>query len=169
MSIVLEKAAPHHVAALEALAISTFTATFGHLYMPEHLQDHLTKICSASFFTKELSNGCNIDIARSGEDVVGYIKYGAVGLPVEHHEHDREIHRLYVAAEQQGQGIGKQLMDNALQSSAMQAAPHLFLGVWENNHRAQAFYRHYGFRPIGEYLYYVGTHADREIIMQRFV
>ncbi len=168
-NLLLEKASLHHLAELETLAYSTFTATFGHLYTPENLQSHLVKTCSAAFFADALANGCNIDIARCGDEVVGYIKYGAVGLPIAYTKDDVEIHRLYVSAKWQGQGIGKKLMDHALQSLAVQSAAHLYLGVWEHNHKAQAFYRRYAFRPIGKYLYYVGTHADREIIMQRVI
>lgn len=166
MSIIIEKATLQHMAALETLARATFTATFGHLYAHNNLQAHLNKTCSATFFVQELANGCNIDIARIGNDLIGYVKYGSVNLPVKHDSKDMEIHRLYVAGKQQGQGIGKKLMENALNSPALQAASNIFLGVWENNHKAQAFYRSYGFNPIGEYLYYVGDHADREIIMR---
>lgn len=155
------------MAAIELLARSTFTATFGHLYTPDNLQAHLAKTCSAHFFAGELSGNSSIDVARIGNQLVGYIKYGAVGLPVEHGDRDMEIHRLYIDEGQQGHGIGKQLMDRALENPAVRSAPNLFLGVWENNHKAQVFYRRYGFRPVGQYLYYVGDHADREIIMQR--
>lgn len=166
MSVIIEKVVPHHMVALEALARPTFTATFGHLYTQDNLHAHLTKTCSESFFTQELANDCNIDIARVDNDLVGYIKYGAVNLPVKHDDHDMEIHRLYVMSGQQGRGVGKQLMENALNSPTLQTAPNLFLGVWENNYKAQSFYRRYGFSPIGQYLYYVGDHADREIIMK---
>lgn len=166
MFSIIEKATLQHISALETLARSTFTATFGYLYELDALQAHLDKTCSKDYFAQELANGCNIDIARIENDIVGYIKYGPVALPIKHNNNDIEIQRLYIVEGQQGKGIGRKLMDKALKSPALQTAENIFLGVWENNHKAQEFYRSYGFIPIGEYLYYVGAHADREIIMK---
>lgn len=158
---------PQQLPALEVLARASFTATFGHLYLAEHLQHHLDTTCSATYFAAEIERGNAVDVACADGELAGYIKYGAVGLPVVHGKADREIHRLYVRAGYQGQGIGRMLMDRALADTDLQAAPALFLGVWEHNHKAQAFYAGYGFEAVGEYLYHVGPHRDRELIMRR--
>lgn len=167
MAASLEIAEEKHVHALEHLARLTFTATFGHLYTAENLENHLSKTCSSDFFQRELANGITIVLAYNTAEYVGYIKYGAVGLPITHHPDDREIHRLYVVPSCQKQGIGQQLMEYALNDPYLSSAHGLYLGVWEDNTNAQAFYARYGFKPVGDYHYYVGTHADREIIMCR--
>ena len=40
----------------------------------------------------------------------------------------------------------------------------MYLSVWENNARAQAFYRRYGFEHVGEHKFMVGNTADRDFI-----
>jgi ribosomal protein S18 acetylase RimI-like enzyme len=40
----------------------------------------------------------------------------------------------------------------------------LWLSVWENNERAQRFYKRYGFEHVGEHKFMVGNTADRDFI-----
>ena len=167
MNVIFEKATPRHVASLEVLARSTFSSTFKHLYTAEDLAIHLDTTCSADFFIQELSSGCHINIACIGTELIGYIKFGKVGLPVNHATNDAEIHRLYMLDSYQNLGIGRKLMHTALDDSGVLAASNLFVGVWEHNKKAQVFYKNYNFKPVGEYDYFVGAHADREIIMSR--
>ena len=167
MQIIIQSIDESKMLELEKLAVSTFKETFGHLYTSDNLEHHLEKSCSAEFFLSDLAKGQHIDIAVIDGTLGAYIKYGCVGLPIDHNKDDAEIHRLYVTQIFQAQGIGKMLMNHALKQDHIQKAKRLFLGVWEHNLKAQNFYRGYGFEPVGEYIYYVGTHADREIIMQR--
>ena len=167
MAIVIKKADLPDLSVLESLSRQTFIETFGHLYTSENLNSHLDKTCSAAYFRQALASGRLIDLALMDDVVAGYITYGDVALPVTHEPADAEIHRLYIDAAFQRQGIGDALMRHALAGKRLRASPNVYLGVWEHNHKAQAFYRRFGFYPVGEYLYYVGTHADREIIMRR--
>lgn len=43
----------------------------------------------------------------------------------------------------------------------------LYIGVWSENFGAQRLYARYGFQPVGEYLFPVGQHRDREFILKR--
>lgn len=167
MHISIEPLSQEHLPQLETLARETFTRTFGHLYSAENLASHLNKTCTVPFFQKALLAGKRILVAREGRELVGYVKYGDLGLAVEHEEGDAEIHRLYVADSHHRRGIGKLLIEAALADGRLRQAANIFLGVWENNVKAQAFYSRYGFEAVGEYTYYVGTHADREFIMRR--
>ena len=167
MSMKLRTATPEDADALGDFAARVFSENFGHLYKPEDLAAHLVKSCSACFFTDCMKQD-TVLLAMDGEYIAGYTKVGAVGLPVRPHpENSGEIHRLYIDVPYQGRGVGHMLMKAALQLPILAQSSHIYLGVWENNHRAQAMYRSYGFAPVGEYLYYVGDHADREIIMMR--
>jgi ribosomal protein S18 acetylase RimI-like enzyme len=39
--------------------------------------------------------------------------------------------------------------------------------VWENNHRALAFYARSGFREVGEHIFKIGEQVDRDLILAR--
>jgi len=163
----------HDTEQLSTLSRQTFSDNFGHLYTAENLEYHLQKTCSPEFFAGALEGGDVITVACEGEHLVGYAKGGLVGLPVENlpagydPAQSREIHRLYVTTPFQTKGIGHALMQSLMDMPDIAGARMLYLGVWENNTRAQRFYARYGFATISEYRYYVGTHVDRELIMAR--
>jgi RimJ/RimL family protein N-acetyltransferase len=53
----------------------------------------------------------------------------------------------------------------------MDAARHrgaktLWLGVWERNHRARAFYAKCGFRDVGDHIFLFGTDPQTDLVMQ---
>lgn len=151
-----------------ALAAKTFTDSFGHMYSAEDLASHLASKCSAAYFEQSLRAGSTILMAKLDGKLVGYAKVGHVELPVKPLPAGAvEIHRVYVDKAFQGQGIGKAIMLYILALPKVDHAPIVYLGVWEDNVRAQGLYTLYGFEAVGRYLYYVGTHADREIIMAR--
>jgi diamine N-acetyltransferase len=165
MKLSLASALEGDAEALSGLAKRTFTETFGHLYSAENLNQHLEKTCSADFFRNAMKQD-HIIMAHNGNEIIGYAKFGSLGLPVENPQRTAsEIHRLYVIQPYQGRQIGAALMDMVMQHEIIRTSHAVYLGVWENNIKAQRFYSRYGFRPVGEYMYPVGTQLDREIIM----
>ena len=150
-------------------AARSFTDTFGHLYRPENLLHHMLHKFSAAFFEEALAAGDTILMLREHTRLIGYAKVGHLGLPVKPpvSRGAQEIHRVYVDKEFQGRGLGKALMLHILSLPRIATASTVYLGVWEENLRAQALYKQYGFAPVGRYLYEVGDQSDREIIMAR--
>jgi ribosomal protein S18 acetylase RimI-like enzyme len=43
----------------------------------------------------------------------------------------------------------------------------MYLGVWEKNHRAQAFYRKWDFVPVGEHIFQMGDDPQIDFWMMR--
>ena len=164
--IVIRAATEADAQKLSSFAADAFSRTFGHLYDPAELQKHLHETRSAQAFRRYL-NQDEILLAVNGAELVGYIKYGPVSLPIECEATAIEIHHLYVSHTAQGRGIGRTIMDAVLAKPSLLSAAAIYLGVWENNLRARAFYESYGFEKVGEYTYYVGHHADREHILRR--
>lgn len=156
-------------AAIAVCAAKIFVDTFGHLYTPENLQHHLLEKFSAEFFTRALEAGNTILLLKQANQLIGYAKVGPLHLPVKAPipKGAQEIHRVYIEKAFQGRGLGKALMLQILSLPRVATAAAVYLGVWEENIRAQALYAQYGFRPVGHYLYHVGDQSDREIIMAR--
>ncbi len=156
--------------AIAAFAAKAFNETFGHLYRPENLLQHLLHKFSAAFFAEALANGDTLLMMKEGARIIAYAKVGHVDLPVKPPipTGAQEIHRVYIDREFQGQGLGKALMLHILGLPRITTAPIVYLGVWEENLKAQSLYKQYGFTPIGHYLYQVGDQYDQEIIMARY-
>jgi ribosomal protein S18 acetylase RimI-like enzyme len=164
VSIQYRDAVGADAAALAAFAEATFTATFGHLYPPQDLAAFVTEKYRAPIIAAELADAeTRYRLALRGDAIVGYCKMGAVDMDVDATE-AVELHRLYVDAGAKGSGIAQALMDEALAWARGRGAKAMYLSVWENNARAQAFYRRYGFEHIGEHKFMVGSIADRDFI-----
>ncbi len=161
-----------HVPALAQLAAQTFSETFAHLYPIEDLQAFLRKSYGHDALTTEIAQPGQfwrmlVDDTGAG---VAYLQCGPVSLP--HLEADPsrqgEIKRLYVRQTMQGKGLGRQFMTMALDwlKERYGDAPQ-WIGVWSENHKAQALYGSYGFQRVGEYQFPVGSTLDDEFILRR--
>ena len=43
----------------------------------------------------------------------------------------------------------------------------IWLGVWERNPRAQAFYRKWDFRVVGDHIFVLGSDPQTDLLMER--
>jgi len=166
MTLPIRHATPNDATALAILGARLFSENFAYLYDPRDLAAFLAESYSPEYFLQELKH-CTILLAMDGADIAAYAKLGALSLPAPAPKKGAaELHRLYIASGYQGQGLGHAMMQEILSQPCMKAASEIYLGVWENNFRAQKFYAGYGFLVVGEYLYPVGGHRDRELIMR---
>ena len=78
-----------------------------------------------------------------------------------------ELWRFYVDRPFQGRGVAQTLMDAVVATTRGRGADTLWLGVWERNHRAQAFYRKCGFEDVGQHGFLVGTDLQTDRVMAR--
>ena len=80
-----------------------------------------------------------------------------------------ELWRFYVDQAWHGRGAAQVLMDAVLAEARRSArgTTHIWLGVWERNARAQAFYRKYGFTPVGTHVFMFGDEPQTDEIWTR--
>jgi ribosomal protein S18 acetylase RimI-like enzyme len=151
-------------AALGAFAEATFTDTFGHLYPPADLASFVGANYRADVIEAELADPeTRYRLALRDGAIVGYCKLGVVDMAVDATD-ALELHRLYVDRDTKGAGVAQALMDDALAWARGKGGRVMYLSVWENNARAQAFYKRYGFEHVGEHKFMVGATADRDFI-----
>lgn len=77
-----------------------------------------------------------------------------------------ELWRFYVLRQWHGQGIAQALMARVRAEAAARGAGTLWLGVWDQNPRAQAFYRKCGFVDVGDHVFLFGTDPQRDRVME---
>ena len=106
-------------------------------------------------------------VAEMSSAIVGY---AVIALEREHPELEvkgtAEFRKLYVEAAQHGTGVGAQLFEDALALAEAHRRP-VWLGVFQQNPRAIAFYKKYGFEIVGEQLFQVGKDPQRDYLMLR--
>lgn len=78
-----------------------------------------------------------------------------------------ELCRLYALDEFIGQGVGKSLMLRILEVGKEHLCEIMWLGVWEFNYRAQAFYKKFGFEKCGEHVFQLGNDPQIDWVLQR--
>ena len=157
------------VVPLSLMARVAFCETFHH-YNPTALNQFLDSHCSVNAFNEALTAG-NITffVAMFGEHIVGYAKFGDSRLPQQSlFIPTFELHQLYVLKAWHGRKIGAKLMEKVIAAGRKCMVPAIYLGVWEHNIPAQAFYRKYGFVKVGNYDYLpIGDVIDHEWIMEK--
>ena len=88
--------------------------------------------------------------------MAGYLKVNWGGAQTDRKlDNAFEVQRIYVLKEYHGQGVGKALFEKALRIAESGDFDWAWLGVWEKNHKAQHFYKHYGFEKFGEHQFVV--------------
>jgi ribosomal protein S18 acetylase RimI-like enzyme len=80
-----------------------------------------------------------------------------------------ELWRFYVDRMWQGRGIARALMERVETDARQRGARTLWLGVWERNERAMAFYRKCGFADVGSQFYLVGSDRQTDRVMARAI
>lgn len=84
-------------------------------------------------------------------------------------ENPIEIERLYLDASAIGQGLGSMLMQACLDEASARGYQSVWLGVWEHNVRAIAFYQRWGFETVGTHPFQQGTETQTDWVMQRSI
>jgi len=80
-----------------------------------------------------------------------------------------EIQRFYVDTSAHGRGLAHELMRHVLARAEEAGNDVVWLGVWESNARAQAFYRKWGFEVVGEHAFRLGEDPQRDLLMRRLL
>jgi diamine N-acetyltransferase len=83
--------------------------------------------------------------------------------------HAMEINRIYVDRAFHGQGLGARLMQACLDQARQAGCDRVWLGVWERNRRAIAFYHKWGFEQVGTQSFMLGSDRQTDWIMARDV
>jgi diamine N-acetyltransferase len=78
-----------------------------------------------------------------------------------------EIARIYATQESVGKGVGKALMEHCIKIALEQKRDVIWLGVWEKNERAIAFYNKHGFEKFGEHVFLLGSDPQTDWLMKK--
>jgi ribosomal protein S18 acetylase RimI-like enzyme len=100
-----------------------------------------------------------------GSEIAGFYQ---LRLPESHGEFSSEggeIARFYVSRAWHGKGLAASLMLAALDELRSAGATRAWLGVWEENARAIAFYLKSGFKTVGTQSFELGGVMQSDLVM----
>ncbi len=154
---------------LAEVAEETFRDTFGDVNTVEDMTLHCVSNFSQEIQASEILNPAMISLLCEHEGrIVGFsqLRWGDTPDCVSA-QTPCEIQRLYVDSNWHGKGVAQELMKTALAAAIERRSDVVWLGVWEQNSRALAFYRKLGFLGVGEHEFRLGSDLQRDVIMVR--
>ena len=170
-NVIIRQGQADDAALLAELGARTFSETFAADNSPEDMSAYLAAAFSTEQQSAELADPASLFlIAETDGAAVGYAMLRS-GTALESVTGDRpvEIVRLYVLQERLGSGVGAALMQECINEAKRQGYETLWLGVWEHNTRAQAFYRKWNFHEVGTHIFQLGNDPQTDILMERAV
>ena len=169
--IIIRQAVPEDATILTDLAYKTFWDAFAHhpKNAPDDLNHYMRQAFSIEQLKAELADPKNsFLIAEIGGELAGYSKIVFDSIePGVTAEKPVELARLYSHQKFLGQGVGQTLMDACIEQAREAGCDVMWLGVWEFNPRAKAFYEKYEFREVGEHVFQLGSDPQTDVLMQR--
>jgi ribosomal protein S18 acetylase RimI-like enzyme len=156
---------------LARIAEETFRSTFGPTNTASDMDLHCRENYSESMQAAEISDPDTVSLLCENDgSLIGFAQVRWHDAPAcVSGRSPGEIHRFYVIDAWHGKGIAQTLMDASIEELRRRGSDVVWLGVWESNPKAIAFYKKFGFVEVGEHIYQVGTDPQRDIIMARAV
>ena len=156
---------------LVKVSVKTFRDTFAEVNTKEDMKIYLAKAFSRDQLIKEITDPASTFLlALDGESVVGYAKLNeGEGRNELNGERGIEIERIYTLKDYLGKRVGKLLMQTCLDVAAERGHKMVWLGVWEYNPRAIAFYEKWGFKKFGSHPFLLGNDLQTDLLMKKYL
>ena len=154
---------------LQEISYETFNETFKDQNSPENMNAYLEEAFNIKQLEKELSTiSSQFFFVYFNHEVAGYLKVNTNEAQSEDmSDESLEIERIYVKNEFQKNGLGKYLFNNALDIAMELNIKEVWLGVWEKNENAIAFYKKMGFDQTGVHSFTMGDEEQMDFIMTK--
>ncbi|MCD9573939.1 GNAT family N-acetyltransferase [Flavobacterium soyae] len=167
-NIQINKITLDEIEQLQKIGRQTFQETFSESNSEENMKDYLEKGFSTEKLTEELTNkNSEFYFAVLDNNVIGYLKINFGESQTElQDEKSLEIERIYVSKEFHGKKVGQLLYEKAIQTAKEKNADYVWLGVWEENHRALSFYKKNGFVEFDKHIFKLGNDEQTDIMMK---
>lgn len=164
----IKRCTENDVSTLQEISIQTFSETFEHDNEEEHLLSYLEKAYNIEKLREELSKTNSFFYFIKHQDkIAGYLKVNVKDKQTEAMGNDAlEIERIYIRKEFQKLGLGKKLLNHAFAVAHDQQVRKIWLGVWEENKNALAFYKKNGFIKSGQHSFFMGEDEQIDWIME---
>ncbi len=153
------------------LAIQTFDDAFRPMNTTANIEAYLREAFTRDKFQVELAHphSAFYFIFVDGR-LAGYVKLNVLDAQTDLQDPDSlEIERIYVKKEYQGRGLGKMMLEHALELARQAGKKFAWLGVWEKNENAIRFYQRLGFQQAGTHGFLLGDDHQTDYIMKKIL
>ncbi|MEO2078213.1 MAG: GNAT family N-acetyltransferase [Bacillus sp. (in: firmicutes)] len=171
MNTTIKKCTLDDLHMLQEISYETFNQTFKHQNSPENMDAYLERAFNLPQLEKELSDVSSaFFFVYFHNEVAGYLKVNTNDAQSEEMGDDTlEIERIYIRSKFQKHGLGKYLFNQAMDIAVKENKRKIWLGVWEKNENAIAFYKKMGFVQTGAHSFYMGDEEQTDFIMTKIL
>jgi diamine N-acetyltransferase len=147
--------------------------TFYDSFAGDNTQADMDKFMNETFTREKLMKevgaaGNTFLLAYDGDEAVGYVRLRETTNPLLLEGGEAlEIARIYAAQTSIGKGVGKAMMERCIDIARQKNYGVIWLGVWEKNARAIAFYTKWGFEKFSEHVFMLGNDAQTDWLMKK--
>ena len=156
---------------IRTLSINSFCSAFADENNGDDIAAYVRETFSVEALRGELASRDNTFLLLflpAQESPVGYAKLrDGTTEPSVSGERPVELERLYLDGAAIGRGFGSALMQASLDTAVGQGYKTIWLGVWEHNGRAIAYYKRWNFETVGSHDFQLGSDAQNDWIMMR--
>lgn len=154
---------------LADIGAETFADAFGVDNTDDDMRQYLESAFGPDIQAAELADRANVFLIAEVHGLpAGYARLreathpaaATVARPI-------ELVRLYARTPWIGRGVGAALMKASLSEAQARGCDLVWLGVWERNERAIAFYRSWGFLERGNQTFLLGSDLQHDLVMTR--
>jgi GNAT superfamily N-acetyltransferase len=158
---------PADAAVLAAFAARSFADTFGAANDPARLAAFLDATYGVEQQSRELADADTATLLATLDGaIVAYAQVHRGDAPAcVDADAAVELQRFYVDRAAHGSGVAQRLMDAVRAAAREFGARRLWLGVWEHNPRAIAFYLKCGYVEVGSKTFDVGGDRQTDRVM----
>ena len=164
--LVIRRATPADAATLTEFARRTFVETFADTNTPDDMKAYCEEWYYEARQRQEIEETATL-LAELDGVIVGYAQIREATDPAVDGPAPVELVRFYVDRACHGRGIAQQLMTATYAAARALGGRTLWLGVWEHNARAIAFYVKCGFRDVGTHPFILGNDVQTDRVMLR--
>jgi len=168
-AITIRRATAADAGIIADLSRQTFYDSFAADNTPEDMEKFMNEQFTREKLMAEVTApDSHFLLAMIESEIAGYARLRESPNPPElGDQHAIEIARIYAASSTIGKGVGSALMQECLSIAQDKKKALVWLGVWEHNQRAIAFYTKWGFRKFSEHLFVVGNDPQTDWLMQK--
>lgn len=172
-TLIIRRAIPDDAQEIAGIGARVFSATFAHTCSAKDMSDYLNANFTPEVISCELSDPAKTyTVVTCGDKLAGFsvLTEGTdepclSGVP----QVDRvELQRIYVDNCFHGTGVARRLMHDTLLLAQTMGFKAVWLGVWEENFRARAFYAKSGFSMVGTHDFWLGSDRQTDDIFLKY-
>ena len=169
MKIKIRKCTPDDLGNLQEISLETFNDTFKHQNTQENMKAYLERAFNLKQLEKEVDNPFSeFFFVYFNSEIAGYLKVNTGDAQTEEMGNESlEIERIYIKSKFQKHGLGKYLLNKAMEIAKERKKKNIWLGVWEKNENAIAFYKKMGFAQTGAHSFYMGDEEQIDFLMAK--